>query len=109
MVPSRRRTAAEPEAKADGQETILVVEDDERVRNLTVNRLKGLGYRVHEAADGATAIRMLEDGLAVDLVFSDLVMPGGLTGHDVARRARELDPAIESAADLGLCRGSRPQ
>jgi PAS domain S-box-containing protein len=88
-------TSAEPEAKASAGETILVVEDEERVRNLTVNRLKGLGYRVHAAADGAAAIRMLEEGLAADLVFSDLVMPGGFTGHDVARRARELNPAIK--------------
>jgi PAS domain S-box-containing protein len=87
-------TDAEPEAKLEASETILVVEDDERVRNLTVNRLKDLGYRVHAAADGATALRMLESGLAVDLVFSDLVMPGGLTGHDVARRAKELNASI---------------
>jgi PAS domain S-box-containing protein len=85
----------EPGVKAGRSETILVVEDDDRVRNLTINRLEKLGYRVHEAADGATAIKMIENGLSADLVFSDLVMPGGLNGHDVVRRVRELDPRIK--------------
>jgi PAS domain S-box-containing protein len=88
-------TAGEAGAKTNAGETILVVEDDERVRNLTVTRLKGLGYRVHEAADGVAAIRMLEEGLTADLVFSDLVMPGGLSGHDVVRRALEIDPKVK--------------
>jgi PAS domain S-box-containing protein len=87
--------SATTESDATAVGSILVVEDDDRVRNLTINRLKSLGYRVHEAPDGGTAIRMLEEGLTVDLVFSDLVMPGGLTGHDVARRALELNPAIK--------------
>ena len=68
---------------------------DERVRNLTVNRLKGLGYRVHSTADGSAAVRLLEEGLVPDLVFSDVVMPGGLSGHDVVRRAKELNPEIK--------------
>jgi len=74
--------------------TILVVEDDERVRHLTVTRLKNLGYRVEEAPDGGTAIKMLEKGLKADLVFTDLVMPDGVSGHDVMRRAREVQPGI---------------
>ena len=93
-IPAACETRLEAETQAGAGETILVVEDDERVRHLTVNRLNRLGYRVHAAEDGATAIRMLEEGVAVDLVFSDLVMPGGLTGHDVACRAREINPAI---------------
>jgi signal transduction histidine kinase/CheY-like chemotaxis protein len=72
-------------------ERILVVEDDERVRNLTVKRLTELGYEVLQAADGVTAITMLEEGLRVDLVFTDVIMPGGVSGFDVIRRALELD------------------
>jgi PAS domain S-box-containing protein len=75
-------------------ETILVVEDDDGVRNLTVTRLATLGFKIHESPDGASAIKLLESGLRVDLLFSDLVMPGGLTGYDVARRAKEIDPNI---------------
>ena len=57
-------------------ERILVVEDDERVRNLTVKRLTQLGYEVLQAPDGVTAINMLEEGLRVDLVFSDVIHAG---------------------------------
>jgi PAS domain S-box-containing protein len=73
---------------------VLAVEDDDAVRNLTVTRLKTLGYEIHEAADGATAIALLESGLKVDLLFSDLVMPGGLSGYDIATKARKIDPSI---------------
>jgi PAS domain S-box-containing protein len=77
------------------RETVLVVEDDERVRKLTVRRLNMIGYRVLEASDGPTALEMLSHGSAVDLVFTDLIMPGGLSGREVAIRARELKPGIK--------------
>jgi CheY-like chemotaxis protein len=77
------------------RETILVVEDDERVRQLTITRLKLIGYRVLEASDGPKALDILRRGDAVDLVFADLVMPGGLSGREVAIRARELRPGIK--------------
>jgi PAS domain S-box-containing protein len=74
--------------------TVLVVEDDAQVRKLTVSRLRKLGYRTEECADGSAAIALLEKGERFNLVFSDVVMPGGVTGYDVAERARELDPEI---------------
>ncbi|WP_119269519.1 PAS domain S-box protein [Taklimakanibacter deserti] len=83
----------EPDA-ASHNRVVLAVEDDEAVRNLTVTRLKTLGYETYEAPDGATAINMLEKGLKVDLLFSDLVMPGGLSGYDVAKKAKEIDPSV---------------
>jgi PAS domain S-box-containing protein len=76
-------------------ETILVVEDDERVRRLTITRLKMIGYRVLEASDGPKALDILAKGQPVDLVFTDLIMPGGLSGREVAARARELMPGIK--------------
>jgi len=82
-------------------ERILVVEDDERVRNLTVRRLTELGYEVLQAADGVAAINMLEDGLRVDLVFTDVIMPGGVSGFDVIRRALELDPQTKGLVTSG--------
>src|SRR5207249_2841417 len=85
---------ADAESEGRCSETILVVEDDDGVRNLTVTRLKTLGFKIHESPDGASAIKLLESGLKVDLLFSDLVMPGGFTGYDVARRAKEIDPKI---------------
>ncbi|MFZ5677556.1 MAG: PAS domain S-box protein [Pseudomonadota bacterium] len=83
-----------PSATEQRNETILVVEDDDSVRNLTVTRLATLGFKIHESSDGASAIRLLESGLEVDLLFSDLVMPGGLTGYDVARKAKEINTGI---------------
>ncbi|MGE5510450.1 MAG: PAS domain S-box protein [Bacteroidota bacterium] len=77
------------------RETILVVEDDERVRKLTIKRLEMIGYQVLEASDGPKALEILERGSAVDLVFTDLIMPGGLSGREVAIRARQLRPGIK--------------
>jgi len=77
------------------RETILVVEDDERVRKLTIKRLELIGYSVLEASDGPEALRILNSGEPVDLVFTDLIMPGGLSGRDVAIRARQLQPGIK--------------
>ena len=79
----------------DARETILVVEDDERVRQLTITRLKLIGYQVLEASDGPKALDMLTRGHPVDLVFTDLVMPGGMSGREVAARARQLRPGIK--------------
>lgn len=82
---------ADPHAR----ETILVVEDDERVRRLTITRLKLIGYQVLEASDGPKALDILSKEHAVDLVFTDLVMPGGMSGREVAARARQLKPGIK--------------
>ena len=82
---------ADPQAR----ETILVVEDDERVRRLTITRLKLIGYQVLEASDGPRALDILSQGSVIDLVFTDLVMPGGMSGRDVAARARQLRPGIK--------------
>jgi nitrogen-specific signal transduction histidine kinase/CheY-like chemotaxis protein len=77
------------------RETILVVEDDERVRQLTIKRLKLIGYEILEARDGPTALEMLRSGAPVDLVFTDLVRPGGLSGREVAIRARTIKPGVK--------------
>jgi CheY-like chemotaxis protein len=77
------------------RETILVVEDDERVRRLTIARLKLIGYQVLEASDGPKAIDILSQGHSVDLVFTDLIMPGGMSGREVVARAHELRPDIK--------------
>jgi PAS domain S-box-containing protein len=76
-------------------ETVLVVEDDDRVRRLTIARLKLIGYQVLEASDGAQALEILTRGHAVDLVFTDLIMPGGMSGREVAVRARQLKPGVK--------------
>ena len=88
---ARDKGTTDPEAR----ETILIVEDDERVRQLTITRLKLIGYQVLEASDGPKALDLLTKGHPVDLVFTDLVMPGGMSGREVAARARQLRPGIK--------------
>ncbi|MCG6112857.1 MAG: ATP-binding protein [Paracoccus sp.] len=67
-----------------GQETILVVEDDPLVRENVTAQLKSLGYRVHEASSGAEAITITEHDYDIDLLFTDVVMPGGMSGKELA-------------------------
>jgi PAS domain S-box-containing protein len=69
-------------------ETILVVEDEARVRRVSVARLLDLGYRVLEAGDGPAALAMLQRHSEIDLLFTDLVMPGGMTGRELAEEAQ---------------------
>jgi CheY-like chemotaxis protein len=92
VMPEIAKTKRRVDAPVRG--TVLVVEDDERVRQLTVTRLKIIGYQVLEASDGAKALDILARGDPVDLVFTDLIMPGGLSGWDVVTRAREMRPGI---------------
>jgi CheY-like chemotaxis protein len=81
-------TASMADASKDERgsgERILVVEDNGDVRELTVQRLQRLGYDVVDFAAGAAARDALKSGLKVDLVFSDIMMPGGLTGVDLGK------------------------
>ncbi|WP_323775726.1 response regulator [Leisingera sp.] len=77
----------------DGQ-LVLVVEDDPLVREAVLQRLEVLGYAVIEAADGEAALELLQQGEPVDLVFSDVVMPGRLSGYDLALLLRRRHPGI---------------
>ena len=84
------------EAAQSGRgETILVVEDDDRVRRLTAARLQQLGYAVIEASSGAQALGLLTKSDDVELVFTDLVMPGGMSGYELAGAVRALYPHIK--------------
>src|SRR5690606_31605187 len=80
-------------ASGSGQ-VILAVEDDERVRKLTVSRLTQLGYRVRAAASGAEALDLLAADAGVDLLFSDVVMPGGMSGYQLRSHVLEHYPHI---------------
>jgi PAS domain S-box-containing protein len=89
---TEREAGTEPAVDAGRGERVLVVEDDDRVRRLTVRRLTELGYRVLEAGHGAAALTILSDTPDIDIVFSDFVMPGGISGFDLARQVREGYP-----------------
>jgi len=75
-------------------ETVLVVEDNEAVREVAMQRLEGLGYAVLEASSGAAAIAILEQGAQVAAIFSDVVMTGGVSGFDLARWIGQHRPEL---------------
>jgi CheY-like chemotaxis protein len=77
-----------------GSETILVVEDDLAVQAAVVNTLQSLGYRVLRANEAQAALSILQSGVHVDLLFTDVVMPGSLRSPELARQARQLIPGI---------------
>ena len=74
---------------------ILVVDDDQLVRDLTLRRLTRLGYRAIAAASGAEALEALASGADVDLLLTDIRMPGGLDGPALAQEVRRLRPQIK--------------
>jgi CheY-like chemotaxis protein len=77
-----------------GSETVLVVEDDEDVRDTVVDMLSGLGYRVLKAKDAQSALSIIESGAPIEVLFTDVVMPGPLRSPELARKARERIPGI---------------
>jgi PAS domain S-box-containing protein len=87
-------------------EVILVVEDDPDVRAYSVESLRELGYHVLEAKDGPTALQVLAAHGSVDLIFTDVVLPGGLSGADVVARGRELYPAMKALFTTGYSRNA---
>jgi CheY-like chemotaxis protein len=64
------------------------------MRTAAVRLLRELGYATHEAGDGPAALQILSNGDAIDLLFTDVVMPGGLSGYDVAAAARAMRPGV---------------
>ncbi len=88
------------------EETILVLEDDDDVRTYSVEALRELGYRVVEAHDGPSALRLLERQPRVDLLFSDVILPGGMTGAQVAAQARLLRADLKVLFTTGYARNA---
>jgi PAS domain S-box-containing protein len=83
------------QSKARG-ETILVVEDDPDVRALAVSILRRLDYRVFEAQDGQAALEILQKPQPIDLILSDVVLPGGLSGPELVTRGKGWQPGIKA-------------
>ena len=82
------------EAPRGGGETILLVEDEPEVRELAVRTLTSLGYRVIEAGDGPEALSRIDGSRKIDLLLSDVILPGRLSGPDLAARIRQQDPNV---------------
>lgn len=86
---------------------ILVVEDEPRLLDTSAGILVNAGYEVIEAGDGATALHHLEDAQRFDLLFTDLILPGGMTGQDIAQRAKELHADIKVIYTTGFADATR--
>jgi PAS domain S-box-containing protein len=91
-----------------GSETVLLVEDNADVRTMATMQLRELGYRVLTAEHGPAAVAILESDEPIDLLFTDSVMPLGMSGRDLAEAARKLRPGIKVLFTTGY-RGFRPQ
>jgi len=95
-----RSLAAEPVQR--GHETIFLVEDDAPVRAVIGQSLRVLGYRVHEASNGREAMTMWQTlGSQVDLLLTDMVMPGGMTGLELAEQLRMQRPGLKVIVSSG--------
>ncbi|HVT53567.1 MAG TPA: ATP-binding protein [Dongiaceae bacterium] len=93
-------SAADP---ASGHERILVVEDDDALREYSVDILKELGYDVVQAAHAAEALQRLDSGV-FDLLFTDVVMPGGMNGRQLADEAQRRQPGLKVLFTTGYSR-----
>lgn len=99
-LPRSTGTAVEPArvkagALKHGNETILVVEDDAKVRETVVDLLSGLGYAVLKANNAEQALAVVESGVHIDLLFTDVVMPGALRSTEMVQRAVQTLPALK--------------
>jgi signal transduction histidine kinase/CheY-like chemotaxis protein len=107
LVGNLAEQPAEPglESMEHGEEAILVCEDDDDVRAYSVEVLRELGYEIFEAANGPEALALLEAN-SVDLLFTDVVLPGGMTGAVLAKEAAKVQPGIRTLYTTGYARNA---
>jgi signal transduction histidine kinase/ActR/RegA family two-component response regulator len=92
--------------EAAGNEVILVVEDDETVRQAVTRQLASLGYQTITAATAAEALAMIDNGVAFDLLLTDLVMPGGIGGNELAKEAAKRRASLKVLFTSGYTQSS---
>ena len=104
------------EAAAPRERCIVLVEDEETIREILTEELTGLGYRVLEAGDGPAGLRILQSAVEVDLLLTDVGLPGGMNGRQVADAARVSRPDLKvlfhhrlRAERRGSQRAARPR
>jgi PAS domain S-box-containing protein len=98
---SSSQPAADEDALPRGNETILVVEDDPFVRSSVILRVESLGYKVVLAVDGREAVMKLRTNPEIDMLFTDIVMPGGMSGWEVADLAQQMRPGLPTVFTSG--------
>ena len=84
-----------------GSETVLVVEDDSLVRQYVLAQVTSLGYATLEAANAAEALKIIENGASVDLLFTDVIMPGGMNGRQLVDEALKRRPSLKTLFTSG--------
>jgi PAS domain S-box-containing protein len=84
-----------------GHETILVVEDDALVRKYVMTQVRSLGYTTLEACNAAEALVVIDNTAAIDLLFTDVIMPGSMNGRQLAERALKRRPALKTLFTSG--------
>jgi len=92
-------------ATGDG-ETVLVVEDHEDLRSYSTGAVREMGYNVLEAADARAALAILESGVRIDLLFTDVVLPGGMNGRQLADAALKTRPTLKVLFTTGYTRNA---
>ncbi len=99
-----QQTAAEALVSANvegGTETILVVEDDAMVRRYVMTQIQSLGYTTLEASNGSDALRIIDDVPAIDLLFTDVIMPGAMNGRQLVDEALKRRPGLKTLYTSG--------
>jgi signal transduction histidine kinase/ActR/RegA family two-component response regulator len=104
-IPAHSTAPREPQAARPNRETVLVVEDEDGVRRMTVEALQSLGYTVIEAASPDHALDLLNGGARANLLFTDVVMPG-MDGRALAERIKEKQPQMKVLFTTGYMRGA---
>ncbi len=105
-VPAGRPAHPTPTPNAKKDETVLVVEDNDGVRDYAIEVLEQLGYRVLAAGDGKEALRLLADGKSIDLLFTDVVLPGAITGRVLVDQAKDMRPGLRVLYTTGYTRNA---
>ena len=98
------QTAAEALVSVDiegGNETVLVVEDDTLVRRYVMTQIQSLGYTTLEAANASDALRIIDDAAAIDLLFTDVIMPGAMNGRQLVDEALKRRPGLKTLYTSG--------
>jgi CheY-like chemotaxis protein len=92
-----------------GDEAILVVEDDPLVRKYVVSQVRSLGYRTISAGDASEALRIIDNGEQIDLLFTDVVMPGPISGRQLAIAALNRRPGLRVLYTSGYAKNALVQ
>ena len=98
------QTAAEAQVSADiegGNETVLVVEDDALVRRYVMTQIESLGYTTLEAANASEALRFIDEAPVIDLLFTDVIMPGIMNGRQLVDEALKRRPGLKTLYTSG--------